>query len=163
MIISQEILSWIGTIASVIAAVVAIFLMVWTVRRDVRDKGALRIEFAPVWDEAAIKAGNTDKAIIPCCRITNVGTQLITAQHILLEIENFAGQFSWGYKNLPRVLQPSEWVMEPFEMKVVSDRLMGILVVDSFGKTWRAPQVEVERLKEWCASLSENEPSPGQA
>lgn len=146
--VPSEVLQWVGTVAAVIAAVVGIFVAVWNVTRDVRDAGKLRIDFVLVLDSAAARAGNAESAVVPCCRITNIGRQPIMARGIHITLENSRGQLGWDHRNLPRLLQPSDVVVEPFHSGIIRPTISGLFVEDSRGKPWRASRKVVKQLRE---------------
>lgn len=141
-------LTWISAAASAIAAGVAIFLAAWTVARDVRNKGRLKIECGYSFDQRIHEREPDANPMVPVFRITNIGSQPITVKRIKLQPRGQRFFLEWEHKNLPRILQPSEFVGETFRYDFVKHAVSKVVVADSSGKEWRASRKQVRKLLE---------------
>lgn len=112
-----------------------------------RDKGRLKVECGYAIDRQALESGAYDKAAIAVFRITNEGRQTITVEKISISLVGQRGYLSWDHKNIPRSLQPSEFVVEHFDYDFEKTLPCEVMVVDTYGKKWRAPKDEVINLR----------------
>ena len=82
----------------------------------------------------------------PVIRVTNTGRRPITVKSIELKIKNQRLIFYWEHVNLPHLLQPSEFVIEPLNFDFGKRHPKQVTIIDSTGRRWHASRKQLLNL-----------------
>ncbi len=128
---------------AIAAVFVASFSLGWNVYRDVIDKGRLRLHCYIGNDIAPGQPPDDTHYLF--FSVTNVGRRPIMVTHV--GGSTTTKPFFILPQNLPRMLQPGEYLVEQtFELERLNDELRSLWVTDSLGREYKAPAKLLRKL-----------------
>jgi hypothetical protein len=144
------------TVTRVLAAwgaVVSTIAIIWNIRRDLADRGKLRV--VCYIGQVVGGLGPEDSQPKLVYNVTNTGRHPILVTHI-------GGAFSKDRHfmvptrgPMPRTLQPGEYLLEYSEdLSVLHQKPEALWAIDSIGKYWKIPRRRVRQLIRECQKES---------
>ena len=134
------------TYLAIWGAVLSTIAILWNVRRDLADRGKLRV---------LCYLGNVRGAISPDSRthlvhnVTNVGRRAVVVTHIGGAIKRDKHFLINTRGPIPRTLQPGEYFLEySHDLSVLDENPKALWAVDSIGNYWRISRKALRRLLE---------------
>ena len=135
--------STITTVLAVWGALLSTGLMGWTIYRDIRDTGRLKVSCG--FRHLAIPGESVEEDVL-AYTVTNIGRRPVI-------VTNVGGTFvkGTGYvttdPQIPKSLAPGEWfVCLGREHELLFQGIAAIEVFDSLGRRYRAPRKEVAEV-----------------
>jgi hypothetical protein len=125
------------TVLAIWGAVLSTVAILWNVRRDVRDRGALRVHAYVGTFLDGVGAPDPQPKLV--FNVTNVGRRAVVVSCI-------GGDYAGKDKHFaivprapwPRTLQPGEYLLEwTDDLSILSESVTGLWASDSIGKHWR--------------------------
>lgn len=134
-------------IIAIWGAVLSTIAIIWSVYRDLTDKGRLRVSCyvgSLVTPGVRIKKGN-------CLiwNVVNVGRQPVLLTNIGGMFENNTGFIVQTTTPLPKMLSPGEYVLDHMVdfMSLDGKNLKALVAMDSFGRVFKAPRKQLKELQ----------------
>jgi hypothetical protein len=136
------------TVLAAYGAIVSTIALSWSIFRDVTDRGRLRVH---CFLGSMVAAGHSDDRTYLIYQVTNVGRRPVVVTHIGGRRLKAPGDAKTGFiiipRNLPKTLQPGEYLME------YSPDLHDLLGVrayqayDSHGRAYTATRSDLKEIR----------------
>jgi len=133
------------TFLAVWGAVVSTAAIVWNVRRDLVDRGKLRVTCYLGHLQGGF--GPEDPRLHLVYSVTNTGRRPVTVTHIGGAVTKERHFMIIPRGELPRTLQPGEAVLEySDDLSVLDEAPLALWAIDSIGKHWKVPRKPLRQL-----------------
>lgn len=147
-----------GEIIASFAAIISTIGIGWTLHRDLRDRGILKVDagFGPM---VLIPSGESENCLF--ISITNVGKRPITAVGVegkWEETRKDGYKFTIQPQQLPKLFNPGESHTEIYTQRqwcnILVPDLKNIWVRDATGKNWMVSKKDIKKLAKWGQVLN---------
>jgi hypothetical protein len=136
------------TFLAIWGAVVATIAIVWNIRRDLVDRGKLKV-VCYIGQIVGSGVGPTDPTRRLVYNVTNIGRRSVIVTHIGGKLTADTN-FMVPNAKVPRTLQPGEYFNEYCDLSVLHDKPQELWALDSLGKYWKIPRKQLRNLIKNC-------------
>ncbi len=122
----------------------------WNLYRDLLQKGRLKVS-CYIGKLIGVSSG-IDPNDYLVYNITNVGKEPVLLTHIGGHLKKTHFLLT-PHRPLPHMLKPGEYILEyAHDLSVLDQDLKALVAIDSLGRKWKAPKIQVKKLKKDFAS-----------
>jgi len=145
------------TFLAVWGAIVSTVVIIWNIRRDLVDRGRLRVTC--YFGQLRSGVEPEDPRTYLFYHVTNTGRRPVVVTHIGGAIRKDRHFMINPRGQMPRTLQPGEYFLEySHDLSVLDESPQSLWAIDSVGKHWAVPRKQMRQLlrdrKENAASRS---------
>jgi hypothetical protein len=133
------------TFLAVWGAIVSTAAIIWNIRRDLVDRGRLRV----ICYFGQLRSGvePEDPTTYLAYQVTNMGRRPVVVTHIGGAIRKGRHFMVNTRVGMPRTLQPGECFLEyTHDLSVLDQSPQSLWAIDSLGKHWKVPRKQLRQL-----------------
>ncbi|MCG3158984.1 MAG: hypothetical protein DKINENOH_05632 [bacterium] len=131
------------TLIAIYGAILSTFILGWNIFRDLTDRGKLKVHC--YIGKIVIPAGPKDESDYLVFNVTNTGRRPIVVTHV--GGSSKTNDFIVLPRNLPRMLQPGEYLTEySVELQCLNEDLKYLCAGDSLGNVYRVKKKVTKEL-----------------
>jgi hypothetical protein len=138
----------VGTVTTFLAvwgAVVSTIAIIWNIRRDLADRGKLRVICYIGQTMGGSAAEDAKRRLV--YYVTNTGRRPILVTHIGGAFTKESHFIVPTRVQMPRMLQPGEYLLEySRDLSTLERKPQALWAIDSVGKYWKIPRRQLRRL-----------------
>lgn len=141
----NSVMATVTTFLAIWGAVVSTIAIIWNIRRDLADRGKLHVVCYRGHTVGDSTAGDAKLRLV--YNVTNTGRRPILVTHIGGAFTKESHFIVPTRGQMPRMLQPTEYLLEYSEdLSVLERKPQALWAIDSTGKHWKIPRRQLRQL-----------------